>query len=406
MKYYGDNMKSEKYHGTEKYYGFLDEVEVIAETVFIRFDCINIEYFKKINNSKDINNFSTVIIETQFNANDFIIKEDMDLWKYIELDDNGYEAKFYASFFEEGEPIKIKIQDVNSSEKLSLNELISLNGITDSSENEIIKELNKRKEIKTICVYNVGQGNCNALCDSRCVPILYFDFGGGIARNAKTYNKNMKFCFTYAPPIILSHWDFDHWASALNASKNNESYDMKWIVPRQKLGPNSLKHALNLNNKGNLLIFPNNINKIDINLGSILRGKGRSINDSGLNFVAKIKLDNGELTTLFPGDCDYNHIHNISKYQFDGLVASHHGGHIPTYKIKPKNSNINRIVYSYGNGNTYNHPSPNAEAQYSLLNWSSQYRLNSPAGHVLLFPLPYKPVMPCGGLCDLKPVQN
>jgi hypothetical protein len=36
-------------------------------------------------------------------------------------------------------------------------------------------------------VYDVGHGNCNALLDSAGFPGLYFDFGGGVLANRKSF---------------------------------------------------------------------------------------------------------------------------------------------------------------------------------------------------------------------------
>lgn len=412
-------MESEKYYDSGKYYGFLDEAEIIDKSIFLRFDCVNADFFdNKIDRENHVRNHAlntNVIIDCpiliiEFNldltGNENFI-ENIDSWYHLEINKKGIDALRYYSFLSEGEPIKLKICQVSFQKAKSLSKNFSLDGIEDSTVEQIIKVFDKSRA-ETVCAYNVGQGNCNALCTADSMPILYFDFGGGITQNARTYDRTIRYCFTAKPPIILSHWDFDHWASALNAANGIEAFSMKWIVPRQKFGPTHLKHALSLHSNGNLLIFPRKTNQIDIGLGLILKGQGNSRNDSGLNFVVRTQWNNDVFTTLLPGDCDYNNIFNISIFQFDGLVASHHGGHVSTYNIQPRNNIANRIVYSYGNGNTYNHPSPNAVANYNF-NWNAQNRLDTPAGHVLLFPLnlPQVSQIACSGInCSLQPLQN
>src|SRR5579871_3626379 len=65
-------------------------------------------------------------------------------------------------------------------------------------------------------VYDVGQGNCNAILGGNHFthhPILYFDMGGGVLNNAHTYpNALGSLCGFMHPPVVLSHWDWDHWS--------------------------------------------------------------------------------------------------------------------------------------------------------------------------------------------------
>ena len=126
---------------------------------------------------------------------------------------------------------------------------------SESTRREIKSILNKiGDDVNSVVVYNVGQGNCNGICDSQGIPCMYFDFGGGVFQNTKTYPGNyenpnkINFCYTSEPPILLSHWDWDHMAS-IKISEHSKIKESKWIVPKQEIGITHLKVALELYNR-------------------------------------------------------------------------------------------------------------------------------------------------------------
>ncbi|HEX9982652.1 MAG TPA: hypothetical protein VGF69_05285 [Thermoanaerobaculia bacterium] len=83
-------------------------------------------------------------------------------------------------------------------------------------------------------VCNIGQGNLNPLYGGNGRIIAYYDFGF-----PKTQEKRSAPELQYAPclhddpPIILSHWDWDHYSMA---RRQRESWDMRWIAPQQHIG--------------------------------------------------------------------------------------------------------------------------------------------------------------------------
>lgn len=71
--------------------------------------------------------------------------------------------------------------------------------------------LRNRNSSKGVAVYDVGQGNWQAILHGKTgQPFAYVDAGGGVLYNSKTFPKDFK-----RPPavplVILSHWDWDHW---------------------------------------------------------------------------------------------------------------------------------------------------------------------------------------------------
>lgn len=76
-----------------------------------------------------------------------------------------------------------------------------------------------------VAVYDVGQGNCNAIVDQNSYPRIFFDYGWAPNFHAKSRPSLplqlhcLDFCVT--APVVLSHWDMDHWSYAIKSSSFN-----------------------------------------------------------------------------------------------------------------------------------------------------------------------------------------
>jgi hypothetical protein len=67
------------------------------------------------------------------------------------------------------------------------------------------------------------QGASNAAVAAGVVW-LYFDLGGAVNGNLGTFPPELRrFCFSTHPPVVLSHWDWDHWSSASRGGRDVES---------------------------------------------------------------------------------------------------------------------------------------------------------------------------------------
>jgi len=97
-----------------------------------------------------------------------------------------------------------------------------------------IDDLNDRLiQFHHLNIFNVGQGNLCAFANADNLPIAYFDMGGGFGANRFTYPNTLRLCRTTHTPVILSHWDIDHFETAL---RSNHSHSFQWFVPNQPLG--------------------------------------------------------------------------------------------------------------------------------------------------------------------------
>ncbi|HEY3945624.1 MAG TPA: hypothetical protein VGL78_10385 [Solirubrobacteraceae bacterium] len=241
----------------------------------------------------------------------------------------------------------------------------SMDQVADASEEELERAL-PRFRVDGAAAYDVGQGNCNALLQDG-VPRLYFDFGGGVIGNRRSFPAALQaFCLGADPTIVLSHWDWDHWSSA---NRQPDSYEQTWIVPRQQktLRPVHATFLGRLLRHRRVLVWPDSLQILsrgDYRLIKCL-GSPRSTNDSGLALIAEHHAGNEKLRMLFPGDACYDYIPSSCDTPLVALVAAHHGANVGARQIPQPAGDDATLVYSYGAGNSYPHPSPAGRAVHS-----------------------------------------
>ena len=247
-------------------------------------------------------------------------------------------------------------------------------------------------------VYDVGQGNANALCRADGMPVLYYDLGGGCLWNTGTYPPRrsppsaLQFC--PRPAVVLSHWDFDHWfsGSKLNSGKGNA-----WIAPDQTFGARTGKFAASLASAGKLRKWTGK--QLTVGDVTLVRCTGGSKNDSGIALFVELGSD----FLLSPGDAEFNHIPipSAGRKPLVGLVATHHGARRLGNPV-PKPSIPATLAYSFGSSNKYGHPSAYARSSYLREGWAKA--LETPNGHIAIPSLPL--LSGCCGSCTLVLQQS
>ncbi|MBO9506901.1 MULTISPECIES: hypothetical protein [unclassified Thalassospira] len=343
-------------------------------------------------------------------------------WYLLEFANDGIPVDQYFGLF--SPPVSRVIaspQRVSAEFEKSLGDCFDLDDIKDATVSDIKKTLNPScNSVEGVAVYDVGQGNCNALLRNvySPAPTLYFDFGGGALANQSTFPTKLRhFCKSLKQPVILSHWDWDHWSSA---QRDSGILQHTWIVPRQTLGAVHRTLAANIDSKGKLLIYPNNIGSIRVGSVELIKCQGRGRNHSGLALIATHQILDRRI--LLPGDARYNVIPNCLSRAitaFTALVAPHHGADMRFRRVPgPDYCGFNRIVYSYGPQNTFYHPRQITIDRHKDEDWdhkleTAEARKRSPTqlGHLLLtFDNSYVPntrlFPPCGGNCQLDLVEG
>lgn len=241
-----------------------------------------------------------------------------------------------------------------------------------------------------LAVYDVGQGNANALLDVDCLPTLYYDLGAGVYRNRHTTPSQLAFCFTNDPPVLLSHWDADHWAGAYttrnpaNGHTNNSlpALHRTWIAPNQQMGPIQLGFACDLQTNGKLFIYdpqPPFLGTAQTLHGVELRfclGTGTGRNATGLVLAVGDGQGHGGNNWLLTGDCDYRHFQQmLNLCELIAVVVPHHGAtpHPASMVPSPRPGHYARLLYSFGPGNvhgTVSHPTSACVSAHDAAGWT------------------------------------
>ncbi|WP_157040533.1 ComEC/Rec2 family competence protein [Polaromonas naphthalenivorans] len=310
-------------------------------------------------------------------------------------------ALLYGGLFAPAAPVTVK-GAMPSEQKIAkaLDQMFTLRHLTQLTSKDFAREVGT-PHADYLAVYDVGQGNANALAVNSygwLVPTLYFDLGAGVYRNAKTRPNDLRFCFSYNPVIVLSHWDADHWAGAYATLVNNTypALKQKWIAPLQKVGPTHTAFAYDVKISGGTF---QTYAGAGGSFGSVLlpghrtlhyaRGSGPDRNGSGLVLV----VENNELppprSWLLTGDCDYaDFVPILNPVNPIGMVAPHHGASLaPDSPIPPPAAlPYRRLAYSYGHENAHGnkcpptrHPTQKGTTAHANAGWNhNAWSLNKP----------------------------
>lgn len=295
----------------------------------------------------------------------------------------------------------------------------SLDSVPDAATTDIQKALSLSGSPAGVAVYDVGQGNCNAVLDPKDMPLLYFDLGGGVLWHEPHFPAAMTgLCFTLDQNIVLSHWDWDHWSMGLRFHLQGgtaRALSTTWIAPRQKIGTVHASLAAGIVRHGRLLLWPRGAPP-SLNSGHLTLHKcshaGR--NHSGLMLEVANPADTAQ-RILLTGDGRYT-AHPALLPDYHSVVAPHHGAdmhvkHVPSAGGSP----AGRCAYSVGDPNLWSYVKPVTETRHQAAGWplpvvrkTSAKATPGRLGHIGLYwsVRPPAPAMLCGGLCSLKIEQT
>lgn len=240
-----------------------------------------------------------------------------------------------------------------------------------------------------LAVYDVGQGNSNALLEEhlgRPAPRLYYDLGAGVYRNKHTTPAVLQFCFTNRPPIVLSHWDADHWAGAFANSFGGTypALQQNWYAPMQKVGPVHVAFAHQLISSGGTMhtytAVPGTIGICGLATNRTLRftlGSGTDRNNTGFVLAVEDNTLQPRRSWLLTGDCDYVYfMGHLNPNPPVGLVAPHHGADLVGGMNAPApvvlQNSYCRLMYSFGAGNKHGkkrHPTAKGMQLHAASGW-------------------------------------
>jgi hypothetical protein len=299
-----------------------------------------------------------------------------DEWLELTFGATGPEVDQYLNLF--AAPVKRPLTKVGRVPKKTgtlLSTITSLAGLPHATPAQLTTALALKRNPHAVAVYDVGQGNCNAVLDSGFLPLLYFDFGGGVLGHRGTFPTALKeFCFSAQPTIVLSHWDWDHWSSA---GRDVRAERCTWIVPDQIVDPIHQAMATTINAHGTLLIWPPRTTSVVSGPLEIRKCTGTGRNHSGLALTVSDPSGHGD-SILMTGDAHYTAIPGALGATYGGLVASHHGGRMTSSSVPKRSATSHeRLAYSYGVPNSYGHVLTRTEANHRAGHWTPDLRTTS-----------------------------
>ncbi len=410
MSYLESHEGTVSYRPPDRLYARVNSIEALERSAVVTFSSVDADWFDDWTLERpNTPQFAYVetpdeverrvsVVEVEFSPRKVPLEGG---WFELHLEDgvgDDASALHYLSLYGPGIPRTLASRKpIRGEQRDRLSRATSLDQVKDASAAELADALTVPEAIGAAAVYDVGQGGCNALIGESRYPLIYFDLGGGIRANARTFPPALqRFCFTRSPPIILSHFDEDHWSSA---NRDQRALQMTWIAPRQSLGPTHAVFARRLVINNKLLVWGDSMPPLTVGQVSVGRCTGSGMNNSGLSLVLS---GPDEKRMLFPGDAKYE-LTPFLVGKFCSVVVAHHGGRATT---SPKHvpvsdgSACGRLVYTYGPDNHCNHPLTSSERLHRA--WPRVLRTESRVtglGHVHLYwdSPPNEVHPPCGG---------
>ena len=255
----------------------------------------------------------------------------------------------------------------------------------------------------SVAAYDVGQGNCNAIIDEFEHPRVFFDLGWAPNFHAWTRPPRQPNFFSCddvrVAPVVLSHWDMDHWSYAIARSQYNPAslttrheWNPKalarfWIAraperPEHQVSPLALSFYEALTNKqlmpgiSAMLLWPDDCAHIRFSEGWLEACEPTlptpsDRNNTGIAMFVQQKGQGPAI--LMTGDADFPSIPSLTSNQqleLAGMVAPHHGSKITMTSVpRPKPGTPMRLVLSVGKGNGYGHPTQASLNAYQAAGW-------------------------------------
>jgi len=267
-----------------------------------------------------------------------------------------------------------------------------------------------------VCVVDVGQASLSIVYRS-ARPLLYFDLGWPLSFNASTRPQALPDLPDRKAPVLLSHWDWDHWAFALETWKKGKplwkatACCREWLVPGVGPAwgnvvptPTALKLAAHLFALKKLKVWDSSVRGVTqghltiarVDTSVVASAFDADPNQNGLFLMVHSPVEPDPVTgpnaqrpriepvraLLLAGDADYQFIElglgvKFDRFDWRGLNATHHGGRftegcVPSAPERSsKSAPASCLAYSCGS-TRYGHPKLAAQLAYLGADWRQQ----------------------------------
>ena len=303
-------------------------------------------------------------------------------WVTLELDSRGsFPVDVYGGILAAAvEAFLLSATRTSASDSAALSTEFDVDLWPDAPDADIDQVVAGVGTVNSLVGYDVGQGAAIGLLDPGESVLLFFDLGAGAYGNKKTRPNPLRFCWRKKAPVILSHWDTDHWAGE---TTDLLAAQATWVAPRQrnKLGPTHHAFAGRiLASGGSLLIWgapAGTVRMHTLATGQTLtlaRCTGTSRNGSGIS--ALVEVSNLGQAWLLTGDAGYHELGLNLPSHLSTVVVPHHGADMGPLSVSPiRRSGYTRLVYTFGPGNKHgrtkiSHPTSAAVTHHAGRGWS------------------------------------
>ena len=166
-----------------------------------------------------------------------------------------------------------------------------------------------------ITALDVGQAACVAFSrGSR--PFGYFDIGAPMFFNHRSFPRHLDHKLATDGFVILSHWDFDHFALAI---RYPQLKGLNWFAPKQPVGPNTAHFQKALGKRLRFIAG-------DVNAGGFLLKQCTGTSTRNRNSTGyAMRIDRKNAGILLPGDADYQWIPPVIARGANRIMIPHHG---------------------------------------------------------------------------------
>lgn len=288
------------------------------------------------------------------------------------------------------QPDFVDLVDINVKEMLSDSERKRIISKFDHEIESTIEQpydsniLGDENTIYTFAVHNVGQALATSLSEKGKKPFFYFDYGIACGRNKVTLPTGVKLPIAEGATILLSHVHEDHWCGF---RINPDALKCRWMIPQKPTKTLSKVLSSVYLSGGTIILYRADgldIFKIKSVNNCMVAGNTKSkisaaripkaVHENGNALYIFAEHNNKEWKIVVSGDQDYDYQDDSYLKDVNLLVACHHGGSYSWSKgaiVPNPNTDENEIVYSYGGGNTYGHPSEVGE--YNRNGWNTEH---------------------------------
>ncbi|KAL5593070.1 hypothetical protein FOBRF1_012172 [Fusarium oxysporum] len=343
--------------------------------------------------TKDITASTMATLQAAFNSFNFVTKAITDLFDLFMNSDPEEEEKDEELSNDGTQPVQPgSIRDLFADSFLSIRlkkarrpprkpKVVKQKG---ADMNQIKKTLfHSKAQATKYNVYDVGQGHSGRVFSGNA-EMFASDFGYGRVGDRQDAVCSHMIKGQVNLPILLSHWDADHFRIAKSSVAKRYSGSLhdvtyrNWVAPGGSHMQGTVTHELawTIEQHKKLLQWPDTerLQVGNVTIVSCKRNARYQLPDKNNYGALALILSHGDEFLVYPGDANYESIPGISSlnHKVSAIIATHHGSTVALQEkggsvgasIPQAAPNHSYAIFSYAKGNTYGHDIKTASQYY------------------------------------------